>query len=285
MGYHAPGGKSFEDKHKKALQHANRGGPVGDRAADQPGRRTKMGGGATRQHAAAATAHRAKAGFTHGAEALHQTPSQKKAARQEERRYAERTKGYHDPEAAKRERLAAERQLGAAGGLGGQAQQRAEREAAQLAKKQLLEKKLKAAGISPELAALQRQELARLNKLAVRALRAEARALGVAEEVLTEAIEGERAKPDLIKLVFKNTTWESPGPEPEPEPEPQTQPAAAEMMSMPEAEGPEADAAWRALVATNPNGTVIDDFMIALPSDGTAQQGTEAGASATATET
>ena len=283
MGYHAPGGKSFEDKHKKALQHANRGGPVGDRAADQPGRRTKMGGGATRQHAA--TAHRAKAGFTHGAEALHQTPSQKKAARQEERRYAERTKGYHDPEAAKRERLAAERQLGAAGGLGGQAQQRAEREAAQLAKKQLLEKKLKAAGISPELAALQRQELARLNKLAVRALRAEARALGVAEEVLTEAIEGERAKPDLIKLVFKNTTWESPGPEPEPEPEPQTQPAAAEMMSMPEAEGPEADAAWRALVATNPNGTVIDDFMIALPSDGTAQQGTEAGASATATET
>ena len=79
MGYHAPGGKSFEDKHKKALQHANRGGPVGDRAADQPGRRTKMGGGATRQHAAAATAHRAKAGFTHGAEALHQTPSQKKA--------------------------------------------------------------------------------------------------------------------------------------------------------------------------------------------------------------
>jgi outer membrane biosynthesis protein TonB len=103
----------------------------------------------------------------------------------------------------------------------------------------------------------------------------------------------------LIKLVFKNTTWEPPGPEPEPEPEPQpepepepepeprsqTQPAAAEMMSMPEAEGPEADAAWRALVATNPNGTVIDDFMIALPSDGTAQQGTEAGASATATET
>jgi hypothetical protein len=33
-----------------------------------------------------------------------------------------------------------------------------------------------------------------------------------------------------------------------------------------EADGPEADEAWRALVAKHPQATVIDDFMIALPS-------------------
>jgi hypothetical protein len=38
------------------------------------------------------------------------------------------------------------------------------------------------------------------------------------------------------------------------------------MTSMEGTEGPEADEAWRALVAKHPDATVIDDFMIALPS-------------------
>ena len=89
----------------------------------------------------------------------------------------------------------------------------------------------------------------------------------MAQAVLTAAIEGETAKSDLIKLVFKNTTWPVlSAPEPEPEPEPAALPM--DSMSMEEAEGPEADAAWRALVAKHPEGAVIDDFMIALPAEG-----------------
>ena len=34
------------------------------------------------------------------------------------------------------------------------------------------------------------------------------------------------------------------------------------------ADGPEADEAWRSLVAQHPDATVIDDFLIALPSEG-----------------
>ena len=89
------------------------------------------------------------------------------------------------------------------------------------------------AAVSPELLLLQKKELLRLKKLAVRALRGEARALSIDEEAITTAIESENAKADLIKLVFKNTTWPetepvaAPEPEPEPEPQPEPEPAAA----------------------------------------------------------
>ena len=38
------------------------------------------------------------------------------------------------------------------------------------------------------------------------------------------------------------------------------------------ADGPEADEAWRSLVAQHPDATVIDDFLIALPSEGEESQ-------------
>lgn len=44
--------------------------------------------------------------------------------------------------------------------------------------------------------------------------------------------------------------------------------AAGQMSMFEGAEGPEADAAWRSLVARHPEATVIDDYLIALPADG-----------------
>ena len=42
----------------------------------------------------------------------------------------------------------------------------------------------------------------------------------------------------------------------------------AEMSMFEAADGPEADEAWRSLVAKHPDAVVIDDFLIALPSEG-----------------
>eukprot|EP01045_Picozoa_sp_COSAG04_P039001 COSAG04_NODE_10718_length_757_cov_1.142857_1_plen_106_part_10 len=58
--------------------------------------------------------------------------------------------------------------------------------------------------------AAMKTELARLRKCGVRALRAEARALGLGEEVLTAAVEGETPREDLIKLLLKHGKWPEP---------------------------------------------------------------------------
>eukprot|EP01045_Picozoa_sp_COSAG04_P025897 COSAG04_NODE_3486_length_2778_cov_34.011818_3_plen_110_part_01 len=62
------------------------------------------------------------------------------------------------------------------------------------------------------------RELARLRKCGVGALRTEARALGLGEELLTAAVEGAAPEEDLIKLVLKHR---KPPCEPEPEPDPE----------------------------------------------------------------
>eukprot|EP01044_Picomonas_judraskeda_P011704 COSAG03_NODE_1617_length_3766_cov_310.939187_5_plen_106_part_00 len=83
----------------------------------------------------------------------------------------------------------------------------------------------------PELALQKKQELLRLKQCSVRALRGEARNLGVPEDVLTAAVEGDKPKEDLIRLVFKHTVWQTvtgPEPEPEPQPEPEPEPAPVE---------------------------------------------------------
>jgi IS5 family transposase len=114
------------------------------------------------------------------------TPSQKREKEKEARRHAERTKGYHDAEAEKQARLAAERRAAEGGGTPvGLAERRKHKE--ELARKAL------AAGVSLELLALQKKELQRLKACSVRALREEARGLALAEELITATIGATRA--------------------------------------------------------------------------------------------
>ena len=88
-----------------------------------------------------------------------------------------------------------------------------------------------------------------------------------------------QGEPSALNFLRSSAARLEPEPEPEPQPEPEPVRAALMdssvfmaapedrgMMNMEGAEGPEADEAWRSLVAEHPDATVIDDFMIALPS-------------------
>ena len=119
------------------------------------------------------------------------TPSQKREQEKEAKRHAARTKGYHDAEKEKRERLAAERlaaerlvaaqsRSGASGGEGGLVERRMEQEK--------LARRAAAAGVSPQLLALKKKELQRLTKCSARALRNEARDLAIDETLISNAI-------------------------------------------------------------------------------------------------